>query len=542
MADEPGYVQEVRREFARVALTPVRLSAQPLPPRVSPILISVIRNEGDRLAELLRHYRSLGIRRFCFIDNGSEDGSRAFLAAQPDVDLLERPGSFEWKLKQGWINRAIENYGLDRWFLYVDADEHIVFEESEARGFEELAALMERRGIWRVRGFLLDMYAMGPLLGSRYAAGERLLESYPFHDQGGYLESRYTEVMSVKGGPRRRVFTAADPNFNPEMTKYPLFRLRPGELMANPHHVWPYAANFLSPRLLAILHFKFLPHVAERIRLALAEKNYWGGSAEYRCYHEVLAREPGLSLHGAASIAYESPAKLIGLGLLTPIGWPHALGAVDRMLAASRTHRASIAALAHFEPKPLVAQSPTPPPLPAEQANIMPQPRRPAPKPGVEEPATTIKPTEPQARARDGRFQVTVNEYRSKPPNYRHLDLTIPDLPLEGQDRIRVRFKLGLSGVAPRLEFRPGRGWPLFATAWPGQEEDHFGPVFRVGPGGPRSRALAPVTDARDRAALCAIIDSLPDIIAAVLPQVPLKPEDIILFSRAAIELPAALS
>ncbi|MEI6160517.1 MAG: hypothetical protein WCP77_11825, partial [Roseococcus sp.] len=363
----------------------------------------------------------------------------------------------------------------------------------------------------------------------------------PFHDRSGYVESRYKEVLSVKGGPRRRVFAAAEPGFNPEMVKYPLFRLKPGEFMANPHHIWPYDGNFECPRHLAILHFKFLPNVAEKIRLALQRRNYWGGSAEYRCYHEVLSREPELKLHGPVSAAYESPERLVAEGLIARLDWPRQAFAGHAMLAAARAHRAALGAALPFRPEaPVAAEPEAPPPPPPPPARVSVASPKPVAAPASD--ATTIRPAEPVARARDGRFTVTVNEYRSKPPNYRHLDLTIPDLPVADGARVAVRFKLGLSGVAPRLEFRPGPTWPLFAKAWPGEEADHFGPVFRVGPGGPRAKVMALIPEAADRAAIVAIIEQLPDIVAAVLPQVPLKTEDIVLFSRAAIELPAALS
>ncbi|MBX9750175.1 MAG: hypothetical protein K5Q68_11260, partial [Roseococcus sp.] len=305
-------------------------------------------------------------------------------------------------------------------------------------------------------------------------------------------------------------------------------------------HIWPYDGNFLSPRHLAILHFKFLPNVADRIQRALAQKNYWGGSAEYRCYHEVLSQAPELSLHGPVSARYTSPEGLLAQGLIARLDWPRATGRAHALLAAARTHRAALAAALPFTP-----HAPEPPPAPPPPAA---EPQRvslatPPPKPPAGEgEATTIRPETPVARARDGRFTVTVNEYRSKPPTYRHLDLTIPDLPLKDGQSVAVRFKLGLSGVAPRLEFRPGPSWPLFAKAWPGEEADHFGPVFRVGPGGPRAKVMALIPEAADRAAIAAIIAQLPDIVAAVLPQLPLKSEDIVLFSRAAVELPAALS
>jgi glycosyltransferase involved in cell wall biosynthesis len=532
--EEPAHVRQVRRAFQETQLLVLKRSDLPLPPPTSPILLSVIRNEGDRLADLLRHYREGGIRRFCFIDNGSTDGSPDFLAAQPDVDLLQRLGPFEWKLKQGWINRAIADYGLDRWFLYVDADEHIVFDGLGSHDFADLAAEMERRGLLRVRGFLLDMYSEGPLLRAGYVAGERLVERYPLYDGTGYAESRYKEVMSVKGGPRRRVFSAADPTFNPELTKYPLFRLLPGELMANPHHIWPYGENFASPRHLAILHFKFLPGTTEKIRIALAEKSYWGESAEYRCYHQVFGAEPELCLRDASSRRYVSPAGLAAEGLIAGIDWPRPVALADTLLASARRHRAALAEGLRFVPRPAT--------LPADLAVAAPPAARPEPA-VIQAPQPQPQPlARPAARpARASALEARVREFRSK-PNYRHIDIQVPALPLSDGRTTEVRFKLGIKGIAPRLEFRSGPDWPLFAGGWPGFEEDQFGPVFRVGPGGPRMRAMQQIPSAADREALAAIIDRLPDIIAAVLPQLELTTEDTVLFLRAGRELPAALS
>ena len=59
----------------------------------------------------------------------------------------------------------------------------------------------------------------------------------------------YERVLSL--------WATADPEFKPQLTKYPVFRLDAGEVFSNPHHVWPYEANFSSACYAAVLHYKF---------------------------------------------------------------------------------------------------------------------------------------------------------------------------------------------------------------------------------------------------------------------------------------------
>lgn len=320
--DAPAYVCEVLAEHGRAAFKVLRDPVKRTRSRHSePVVISVVKNEFDRLADFFQHYRALGTEQFFFIDNGSTDGTVEYLCQQSDCFVRQINEPFDWRKKHGWITLAIDmiGRGRDEWYVFVDADEHLAFDGSEKRSIGELCRRMEKAGIRRVRGMLVDMYRDGPLLGSTYKPGTRLIEAYPFFDGSGYDEKKFREIMSRKGGPRQRVFGPADANFRPEMSKYPIFKLANYDVFANPHHIWPYEENFHSPCYLGLLHYKFLPDTLKRIEAAVREENYWGGSIEYKCYKKILSQNQTLSLMGPSSVRYESSASFLAAKLIAPL-------------------------------------------------------------------------------------------------------------------------------------------------------------------------------------------------------------------------------
>src|SRR5260370_21953978 len=56
-------------------------------------LFSKCRNEQLRLPAFLRHYRNIGVQRFFFVDNASNDGSAEYPRPQPAVPVFGPFGS-----------------------------------------------------------------------------------------------------------------------------------------------------------------------------------------------------------------------------------------------------------------------------------------------------------------------------------------------------------------------------------------------------------------------------------------------------------------
>lgn len=272
-----------------------------------PVVICVLRNEMPRLPYFLLHYRRLGAAHFLFIDNGSSDGSRAFLASQPDVDLFETDEPFNAKVKHGWITRLIHDYG-DRWYLLADADEHAVFDG--VADLPSLAGVAERLGRRRVRASLLDMYANKPLAMNHRRRDQSLLQAYPFFDADGYHETRETVLTSRTGGPRQRALSCIEPSFAPQLTKYPLFRLAPDETAVSPHYIHPPLVGE-DPCWIALLHFKFDGDAVGHISEAIARGQYWQSSYEYRIYDRAIRRFPGFSFMFSQSCRYTGTADLV---------------------------------------------------------------------------------------------------------------------------------------------------------------------------------------------------------------------------------------
>jgi hypothetical protein len=87
-----------------------------------------------------------------------------------------------------------------------------------------------------------------------------------------------------------------------------------------PHAPYPYVRNF-GPIAGALLHFKLFAGFGERVRAAVADRQYWGAAAEYRAYDARLRDTPDPVMTAGMSTAYGGVRDLLDRGLVAPIDW-----------------------------------------------------------------------------------------------------------------------------------------------------------------------------------------------------------------------------
>ncbi len=328
------------------------LGRPPAPQPGEVIALLVTRNEELRLPSCLRALRRQGVHRAIVIDNGSSDGTRAILARQDWVHLIDAPGSYaQSNFGVHWTNAVLDRYARDHWVLVVDADEQLVFPGGDAAGLPALCTHLDSIGSEALRTVMLDCFPDQPLNRLACSSGDDLLSVAPWFEPPSLRFEPCGDFpgQQAYGGLRERLFfPEADPRrlarrlhqraFNlgwrlpplraagwyrrlaprrsPNLMKVPLIRWRRGAALLSSTHL-------LAPMRLApeqpsgvLLHFKFLQDFHARAADAVARGAHYDGSREYRRYLAALQADAGFSLHGRDSRRFEGADQLVSLGLM----------------------------------------------------------------------------------------------------------------------------------------------------------------------------------------------------------------------------------
>ncbi len=288
-----------------------------------------LRNEKPRLPYFLKYYRALGVDHFLIVDNGSTDGGRELLMAEPDVSLWTTEASYrKSRFGTDWLNWLKLRYAHRHWALTVDPDEFLVYPFADTRPIQALCDWLDQSGIRSFGTLLLDMYPKGALKGAACQIGQDPFEKAHWFDAGNYMVSKNEKYgnLWIQGGPRARAYFPDTPEMAPSLNKIPLVKWdRKYAYVSSTHMLLPRGLNQVydeagGEKLSGILlHAKFLDSFADKAAEEVERREHFAGGREYEAYHRQNEDRNGLWCEW--SERYMGWRQLELLGLMSKGNW-----------------------------------------------------------------------------------------------------------------------------------------------------------------------------------------------------------------------------
>ena len=293
------------------------------------LVFSTMRNEMVRLPFWLEHHRALGVGHFLIVDNDSDDGTRDYLARQPDVSLWSSRHSYKLsRFGMDWLTWLQRRHAHGHWCLTVDADEIFIYPYHDTRPLPVLTHWLDRQSRRSFGALMLDMYPKGPLEDQPYAAGDDPFRTLRWFDAGNYMIQRKPDLQNlwIQGGVRARCFFADRPRRAPTMSKVPLVKWHRSQVyVSSTHSLLPRRLNHVyddqggEKASGILLHTKFLNVIVEKSAEEKKRREHFANSSLYEGYYDSLIGNPDLWCE--SSSRFISWRQLEALGLMSRGGW-----------------------------------------------------------------------------------------------------------------------------------------------------------------------------------------------------------------------------
>ena len=264
---------------------------------------------------------------FVFVDNNSTDDFSDVVSGQKDITVYHTSASYkDSNFGVHWFNHLLSKHGVGHWCLTCDPDEFLVYPKIDMRNLRELTAYLDANYICSFYTLMIDMYGKTAVEDTRYLPGQDPLEVCPYLDRMGYTKSYRQDyaVSASTGGVRRRVFFKSCAEMSPALNKVPLVKWKR-------HFVYVLSTHEARPSFIndvcrvnyvtgALLHFKFISQLQEKVEEERHAKQHWDDSFEYRRYDEILQNKTNLYDQNVSK-EYESWHTLVDLGLMNMGEW-----------------------------------------------------------------------------------------------------------------------------------------------------------------------------------------------------------------------------
>ena len=249
-------------------------------------MICAVKNDLEKIQFQYEKLKSIGVDNFCYIDNGSNDGTLEWLMEAENVNVYQTKDTFSSSKKNLWYYKVIKEYPMGQWFLILDSDEVPSFPHDEKIKISSLISFLEQNKIKNVDSFFVDLYPNKPIKDLKHDCP---LDNFSYFDNRFYLKATF-KGLSVKGGFRERVFYNGNFNSGPQLRKNALFKSS-SNYIYGPHFGIPYHRNFVFMPIIAIKHYKFTYSDIKKIPVIVNEKLYANDSSEYKKYLNALSMD-----------------------------------------------------------------------------------------------------------------------------------------------------------------------------------------------------------------------------------------------------------
>jgi len=291
-----------------------RIDKNPLPQKPDRILLfTSIKNEIHRFPWFFEYYRKLGVDRFFIVDNGSNDGSTAYLKKQKDVHLFWTEYNYgQAGSGMQWINKLIKIYGKAHWCIYLDVDEALIFPGIEKRGLKYLTNYMKEKGHDAFRTFMLDMYPDNTKEIFKKEVDNPIAKCPYFDNNYQFFGSHNCPYIEVKGGIRNNLF-----NERVALTKTPIIAgNKEIKFINSSHRITPAVVSDVTG---VLLHFKLMSDLGERSLEEFSKKNRKHFCNQRHLNYKNVLDKLGddYKLVNPLTLRYKSSDQLVELGLIT---------------------------------------------------------------------------------------------------------------------------------------------------------------------------------------------------------------------------------
>jgi hypothetical protein len=252
------------------------------------LVICVVRNGELYIHSFMEHYRSMGVRHFVFLDNGSSDRTVEMLCVQNNVTVLQTDAPYQ-KYENTMKRYLAERFASGRWNLCADIDELFDYPWSESLSLRAFLAYLNANQYTAVAAQMLDMLPEIALDELDNKPDDILKEKYLYYDisainKTDYLWSKRSNpnIKMHWGGVRKSLFGTDN-----GLTKSPLV-LMDGKV--RPFITWHHVKGARMADISCLLrHYPFVSSFHAKVEDAVRTGRYgMRVTDEYKAYAKRL--------------------------------------------------------------------------------------------------------------------------------------------------------------------------------------------------------------------------------------------------------------